>query len=54
METLESALRHKSAIESVTNDQYWIFELHYPENADDTAPPSAIFAYNEDKRVRII
>lgn len=54
VETLESALRHKSAIESVTNDQYWIFELHYPENADDTAPPSAIFAYNEDKRVRII
>lgn len=53
-ESLESAYKHKTAIESVMNDEYYIFELHYPEKSDDTTPPSAIFVYTNEKRVRII
>ena len=52
-DSYQKALNHRLAIESVVGKKHYIIELHY-DNGDKETPPSKIFAYDGEKRIKII
>ena len=52
-DTYQKALNHRLAIESVVGKKHFIIELHYDDDGKET-PPSQIFAYDGEKRIRIL